>query len=115
VPFSETVPGAAAAGEQSSESVTVPDGSTLSVTQLIVQNPYGDEGSVVVVVGGVRLEYDLDDLDGVDANQGFVEPVVIDAGGQITVEVSCAVAGRPGSTNCSVSATVLGRLAPTAG
>ncbi len=115
VPFSETVPGAAAAGEQSSESVTVPDGSTLSVTQLIVQNPYGDEGSVVVVVGGVRLEYDLDDLDGVDANQGFVEPIVIDAGGQITVEVSCAVTGRPGSTNCSVSATVLGRLTPTVG
>ncbi len=115
VPFSETVPGAAAVGEQSSESVTVPDTSTLSVTQLIVQNPYGDEGSVLVVLGGVRLEYDLADLDGVDANQGFVEPITIDAGEQITVEVSCAVAGRPGATNCSVSATVLGRLTPTAG
>jgi hypothetical protein len=112
-PFSETVPGAAAAGQQSAETVTVPDDSVLEVTQLIVQNPYGDEGSVVVSLGDVRLEYDLDDLDGVDANQGFVEPVRIGPGAQIAVEVSCAVVGRPGAASCSVSATLLGRIVPT--
>lgn len=114
-PFSDTIPGAADIGQQSVETVTVPEGAVLETTQLIVQNPYGDEGSVVVSLGDVRLEYDLADLDGVDANQGFVEPVLVGPGAQIAVEVSCAVAGRPGASACSVSATVLGRLVPTAG
>ena len=114
-PFSDTILGAAAVGQQSVETVTVPDGTVLEATQLIVQNPYGDEGSVVVSLGDVRLEYDLADLDGVDANQGFVEPVRIRPGAQITVEVSCTVAGRPGAAACSVSATAIGRLVPAAG
>lgn len=109
-PFSATLPGTAAVGQQSVESVPVPAGSQLSVTQLIIQNPFGDEGTALVRLGGVRLEYDLSDLDGVDANQGFAEPITLSGDESISVDVSCAVAGRSGSPACSVSATVLGRL-----
>jgi hypothetical protein len=108
--FSNTLPGAASVGARSLETVEVADGTELLVTQVIIQNPFGDEGVAVLLLGGVRLEYELSDLDGVDANQGFVDPVQLPAGDVISFEVSCVVAGRPGASECSASATIIGRL-----
>jgi hypothetical protein len=112
-PFSSSLPSGARLSEQSTQTYTVPDGSTLLITQFIVQNPFGDEGSAVLRLGTLRFEYDLANLDGLDANQGFVDPVQLNGGDTITFEVSCGAIGRAGAETCSPSATVIGRLIAT--
>jgi hypothetical protein len=109
-PFSANLPSGGAQFQQSVQTYTVPAGSRLLVTQFIVQNPYGDEGTAVLRVGTIPFEYDLINLDGIDANQGFLEPLELVEGATITFEVSCGVIGRTGATACSSSATVIGRL-----
>jgi hypothetical protein len=112
-PFSSSLPSGAKLSEQSTQTYTVPDGSTLLITQYIVQNPFGDEGSAVLRLGTLRFEYDLANLDGLDANQGFVDPVQLNGGDTITFEVSCGAIGRAGAETCSPSVTVIGRLIAT--
>ena len=112
-PFSSSLPSGAKLSEQSTQTYTVPDGSTLLITQYIVQNPYGDEGSATLRLGDIPLEYDLANLDGFDANQGFVDPVQLNGGDTITFEVTCGAIGRAGAETCSPSATVIGRLIAT--
>lgn len=109
-PFSANLPGGAGAAEQSTQTYTVPDGSTLLITQFIVQNPFGDLGSAVLRLGAIPFEYDLANLDGFDANQGFVDPVQLGSGDTVTFEVTCSAVGRVGADTCSPSATVIGRL-----
>jgi hypothetical protein len=57
----------------------------------------------------VHIEYDLVNLDGIDANQGFLEPLELGGGATITFEVSCGAVGRTGATACSSSARVASR------
>lgn len=109
-PFSANLPSGAAPFQQSAQTYTVPAGSRLLLTQFIVQNPYGDEGSAVLRIGSIPFEYDLVNLDGIDANQGFLDPVQLAAGETITFEVSCGAVGRAGAAGCSPSATIIGRL-----
>ncbi len=109
-PFSASLPSGGAQFQQSVQTYTVPAGSRLLVTQFIVQNPYGDEGTAVLRIGTIPFEYDLVNLDGIDANQGFLEPLELGGGATITFEVSCGAIGRTGATACSSSATVIGRL-----
>ncbi len=109
-PFSSSLPSGAKVSEQSTQTYTVPQGSALLVTQFIVQNPFGDEGSAVLRLGTIPFEYDLANLDGVDANQGFVDPVQLNPGDTITFVVTCAAIGRAGAETCSPSATVIGRM-----
>lgn len=109
-PFSSSLPSGAKVSEQSTQTYTVPEGSALLVTQFIVQNPFGDEGSAVLRLGTIPFEYDLANLDGVDANQGFVDPVQLNPGDTITFVVTCAAIGRAGAETCSPSATVIGRM-----
>ncbi len=109
-PFSASLPSGGAQFQQSVQTYTVPAGSRLLVTQFIVQNPYGDEGTAVLRIGTIPFEYDLVNLDGIDANQGFLEPLELDEGATITFEVTCGTIGRTGAAACSSSATVIGRL-----
>jgi hypothetical protein len=111
-PFSSSLPSGASVSEQSTQTYTVPQGSVLLVTQFIVQNPFGDEGSAVLRLGTIPFEYDLANLDGIDANQGFVDPVQLNAGDTITFVVTCAAIGRAGAETCSPSAAVIGRMLP---
>jgi hypothetical protein len=101
-PFSSSLPSGAKVSEQSTQTYTVPQGSALLVTQFIVQNP--------LRLGTIPFEYDLANLDGVDANQGFVDPVQLNPGDTITFIVTCAAIGRAGAETCSPSATVIGRM-----
>lgn len=109
-PFSASLPSGGAQFQQSLQTYTVPAGSRLLVTQFIVQNPYGDEGTAVLRIGTIPFEYDLVNLDGIDANQGFLEPLELGPGATITFEVTCGLIGRTGATACSSSAAVIGRL-----
>ena len=109
-PFSSSLPSGAAATQVSKQSYTVPSGKHLSVKQFVIQNPAGDQGTASLAIGTNPFEYNLAALDGIDANQGFLDPLVLKAGDTITFSVTCAAVGRAGADTCSASATIIGRL-----
>jgi hypothetical protein len=71
------------------ESFTVPEGQTLLITDLILENPEGDSGSMTVSRGdAVLLDVRLDNFRDLDYH--FVTPIVIDAGEELVLQASCA-------------------------
>jgi hypothetical protein len=111
-PFSVPLPGGAALNETSTQSYTTPDNTTFLVTDFFVQNPFGDEGTATLLVGGVPFEWDLRNLDGADATKQFVTPIQVLPGQQVVFKVTCASIGRQGAAACSAAAVVNGRLVP---
>ncbi|TPW14685.1 MAG: hypothetical protein FD127_1264 [Acidimicrobiaceae bacterium] len=109
-PFSVGLPGGAALNEISTQTYTAPDDSAFLVTDFFVQNPFGDEGTATMTVGTVSFEWDLVNLDGIDATKQFVTPLRVLAGEQVVFEVTCASIGRQGAAACSAKAVVNGRL-----
>jgi hypothetical protein len=106
------LPGAAI-GQQRKQEFTVPDGSTLEVTDVFVQNTYGDEGTARLRLGSLLVgEWDLVNLDGIDASRQFVTPVVVLPGETVSFEVTCASIGQVGGETCTPSAVISGRLVP---
>ncbi|WTW99169.1 hypothetical protein OG216_40090 [Streptomycetaceae bacterium NBC_01309] len=81
-------------GSSSSQAYQVPAGQTLELTDLVVQNPQGDAGTLVIAnqdrpILSLALE-NFRDLD-----YHFVTPVVVPAGASLTMTVNCAQVGRP--------------------
>jgi hypothetical protein len=111
-PFSVGLPGGAGLNETSTQSYTAPEGSAFAITDFFVQNPFGDQGSARLQVGTVSFEWDLVNLDGIDATKQFVTPMVVLPGEQVVFEVTCAEIGRQGAASCSATAVVNGRLTP---
>jgi hypothetical protein len=109
-PFSSSLPSGAAQSETSTQTYTVPAGKQLLVKQLIVQNPDGDQGTATITIGVIPFVYNLVTLDGIDANQGFVDPLQVLSGETVTFAVTCASIGRAGAASCTPSATIIGRL-----
>lgn len=107
-------------GDPTSDTVyKVPAGQALDLTDLVVQNPQGDSGTVVIASGSrTLLRLALQNFR--DQDYHFVTPIVVPAGGQITMTVTCSAVGRPvgGPTpaQCDESVLVGGTLrqAPSA-
>lgn len=72
----------------------VPAGQVFDLTDLVVQNPQGDSGTVVIAAGDrTLLRLALQNFR--DQDYHFVTPIVVPAGGQITMTVTCSAVGRP--------------------
>ncbi|CAM5253613.1 COG1470 family protein [Streptomyces aurantiogriseus] len=96
----------------------VPAGQAFDLTDLVVQNPQGDSGTVVIAAEGrTLLRLALQNFR--DQDYHFVTPIVVPAGGRITMTVTCSEVGRPvgGPTpaQCDESVLVGGTLRQAAG
>ncbi|MEU8541349.1 hypothetical protein AB0C52_15390 [Streptomyces sp. NPDC048717] len=82
-------------GASSDTALTVPAGKTFQLTDIVVQNPQGDAGTVVVTVNrGARvLSLALENFR--DSDYHFVTPIVVSADGRVTMTVDCRKVGRP--------------------
>ncbi|MEU9853756.1 hypothetical protein [Streptomyces sp. NPDC047974] len=82
-------------GSRSGTALTVPTGKTFRLTDIVVQNPQGDAGTVVVTVdrGARVLTLALENFR--DSDYHFVTPIMVPAGGEVTMTVDCRKVGRP--------------------
>ena len=70
------------------ESYSVPDGQTLSITDLILENPEGNSGTISVNRDGTSLlEVRLDNFRDLDYH--FVSPIVFGPGDALVLRASC--------------------------
>ncbi|NEC65823.1 hypothetical protein [Streptomyces sp. SID9727] len=82
-------------GTNTGTALTVPAGKTFRLTDIVVQNPQGDAGTLVVSAGrGTRvLSLGLENFR--DSDYHFVTPIVVPAGGKVTMTIDCRKVGRP--------------------
>lgn len=112
-PFTTRLLPEAAESATSEQWFTVPDGSVLEVTDVFVQNTFGDEGTARLRLGSLLVgEWDLVNLDGIDGSRQFITPVEVLAGERVNFEVTCTNIGKPAATLCTPSAVISGRLVP---
>ncbi|MDX2678041.1 COG1470 family protein [Streptomyces sp. NY05-11A] len=104
----------AVGGDPTSDTVySVPAGQAFDLTDLVVQNPQGDSGTVVISSESrTLLTLALQNFR--DQDYHFVTPIVVPAGGRITMTVTCSQVGKPvgGPTpgQCDESVLVGGTL-----
>ncbi|GAA1906835.1 hypothetical protein GCM10009716_15880 [Streptomyces sodiiphilus] len=73
---------------------TVPGASVFHLTDIVVQNPQGDAGSLTLSSRGESLlSLALENFR--DSDYHFVTPILVPAGGEITVTLNCREVGRP--------------------
>jgi hypothetical protein len=101
-------------GDPTSDTVySVPAGQAFDLTDLVVQNPQGDSGTVVISSESrTLLTLALQNFR--DQDYHFVTPIVVPAEGRITMTVTCSQVGKPvgGPTpgQCDESVLVGGTL-----
>ncbi|NUU22986.1 MAG: hypothetical protein HOV68_15970 [Streptomycetaceae bacterium] len=105
-----------AGGSSSSAAYEVPAGQTLELTDLVVQNPQGDAGTLVIANQDKPiLSLALENFR--DQDYHFVTPVVVPANASLTMTVNCAQVGRPvaapAPSGCVQSLLLGGVLRPT--
>lgn len=81
-------------GATDKTALDVPDGKTFELTDIVVQNPQGDSGSVVVSTeDGQVLDLALENFR--DSDYHFVTPIEIPSGGKVTISLTCREVGKP--------------------
>ncbi|MFE9611276.1 hypothetical protein [Streptomyces sp. NPDC006012] len=95
----------------------VPDGSTFELTDIVVQNPQGDAGTLVISTDdGQLLNLALENFR--DSDYHFVTPIEVQSGGRITIDVSCREVGKPvkapAPSKCSESLFLGGKISTKA-
>ncbi|MER7755081.1 hypothetical protein [Kitasatospora sp. NPDC097643] len=111
--FSSRLRATAAAGAQGSATYAVPEGRTLRLTDLVLENPQGDSGTVTIAVdGNALLAPALENFREQDFH--WASPIVITANQKVTVTVDCRQVGHPASgptpTTCASAALISGSL-----
>jgi hypothetical protein len=98
-------------GQSGANQYTVPAGKVLRVTDLIVQNPQVDNGTLVVSKDGNALfTYSFAPMFGLDVDQPLVTPLELAANQQLTVTVTCDGVSDLTATACNANVFVSGRL-----
>ncbi|MBB4780131.1 hypothetical protein [Streptomyces rapamycinicus] len=92
---------------------TVPEGKSLELTDIVVQNPQGDAGTLVISSeDGQLLNLALENFR--DSDYHFVTPIQVAAKGKVTISVSCREVGRPvkapAPSRCSESLFLGGKI-----
>ncbi|MER8158871.1 hypothetical protein [Streptomyces sp. NPDC094472] len=95
---------------------TVPDGKSFQLTDIVVQNPQGDAGTLVISSDdGQLLNLALENFR--DSDYHFVTPIQVAAKGKVTISVSCREVGRPvkapAPSQCSESLFLGGKISAT--
>ncbi|WP_031080034.1 hypothetical protein [Streptomyces sp. NRRL WC-3549] len=103
-------------GTNTGTALQVPSGHTFQLTDIVVQNPQGDAGTVVVSAGdGTRvLSLGLENFR--DSDYHFVTPILVPAGGKVTMTIDCRKVGKPvgapAPSRCSESLFLGGTMRP---
>lgn len=104
------LPVSVAQGQTGANQYTVPEGSTLRVTDLIVQNPQLDQGTLTIGRDTVvLLSYNLGNVFS-DVAVPLVTPIELKAGEQLVVTVSCTGIIDQTATTCNPAVLVSGVL-----
>ncbi|MFZ4718406.1 MAG: hypothetical protein ACOYMR_03215 [Ilumatobacteraceae bacterium] len=107
VPLPMSVP----QGQTGTNQYTVPAGRRLRVTDIIVQNPGQDQGTLTLGKGdSVLFTYSLNSMFGVDIDQPLRTPIELVAGEQLVVTVTCDGPGDLSGANCSPNVLLSGVL-----
>jgi hypothetical protein len=110
--FNRRLTTSAAAGQTATQSFPVPSGSTLEITDLIVESHNDDDGTATVLGGdAVLFTWKLRDVFGNSALQ-FVTPIEVVGGQDVSFQVTCNALGDPTSGSCAEALTVSGHLVP---
>lgn len=97
-------------GETGSNKYTVPGGRTLRITDLIIQNPLGDQGTLVVARNDKTLfTYNLSTTYS-DVDQPLVTPIELKAGENLVVTVTCSGLGDLTTDSCKPNVLLSGVL-----
>ncbi|MFF2007860.1 hypothetical protein ACFVWY_02155 [Streptomyces sp. NPDC058195] len=82
-------------GSNTSTALQVPIGHTFQLTDIVVQNPQGDAGTLEVSSGrnAPVLRLALENFR--DSDYHFVTPIMVPAGGKVTMTVDCRKVGKP--------------------
>ncbi|WLQ37793.1 hypothetical protein P8A18_32065 [Streptomyces castrisilvae] len=75
--------------------LTVPAGKTFQLTDIVVQNPQGDAGTLVVSAGKETRVLSLGLENFRDSDYHFVTPILVPAGGKVTMTIDCRKVGKP--------------------
>lgn len=105
------LPVSVAQGQTGTNQYAVPAGQVLRITDIIVQNPKQDQGSLVLAKGNNALfTYSLTNMFGVDVDQPLRTPLELRSGEQLVVTVTCDGVGDLTGSNCSPNVLVSGVL-----
>lgn len=85
---------------------SVPSGKTVSITDLVLENPQGDSGTLTIRRNDVTL-LSVQLANFRDLDYHFVAPLVFTGGQQFVVSLSCDTPGAP-ATNCADAVTFAG-------
>lgn len=100
-----------ALGETATQEYVVPAGNQLEITDIVLQNPEGDQGAVTLSRNGeVLLAWNLINVLGDDVKQ-FITPIAAAPGDSVVLTVTCSAVGNPTLAACTPSASFAGRLA----
>jgi len=91
------------------QSFTVPDGKVLRVTDVLWQNPNGDEGKLELLRNSTVL-YGISLRNFTDYANALVSPYVFESGDVVTAQLTCERIGDPSSDSCSAAITLSGEL-----
>lgn len=105
-------------GTNTATALTVPKGQTFQLTDIVVQNPQGDAGTVVVSAGANTSVLSLGLENFRDSDYHFVTPILVPAGGRVTMTIDCRKIGKPVGartpSRCSESLFLGGTMRPDA-
>jgi len=104
------LPVVVAVGQAGANQYRVPAGKILRVTDLIIQNPQSDQGTLIIGRNGNGLlTYSLTAMFG-DIAVPLVTPLEFQANEELTVNVTCLGVGDPVATGCSPTVLASGVL-----
>ncbi len=108
IPLSVSVP----VGQSDTAVYKVPAGQRLRVTDLIVQNPNQDQGSLLILRGSLPLyTYNMANMFG-DISAQVITPIEFLAGEELIVQVTCSGLGDQTVTSCFQNVFASGLLLP---
>ena len=97
--------------QERSESVTVPPDSEFHMTDLVLQNPNGDQGTAQLLRNGdILYEFDLGEMSSANEFQPRISPLPFAPSDNIVLAVECRVVGQPSGTGCEVAVLLGGVL-----
>lgn len=112
--FSTRLAASAASGANGTASYAVPPGKTLRLTDLVLENPQGDSGTVAIAVGGkTLLAPALENFREQDFH--WASAILVPEGDKVTVTLTCRTPGTPAgsgpaATRCASAALISGTL-----
>ncbi len=100
-------------GQTGTNQYTVPAGQTLRITDIIVQDPQQNQGTIVLSKGTTPLfTYSMTVMFGVDVDQPLRTPIELQSGEQFVVTATCTGVGDLTGSACNPSVLISGVLVP---